>query len=57
MMKLQIPTSKLQRNFKHQASKRAARRNLEKVVFSISLGLGIWNLVFLWSLEFGAWNL
>ena len=43
-MKLQIPSSKLQRSTKHQA------HNLTPAI------LGAWSLKFLWSLELGIWS-
>ena len=45
--KLQIPDSKLQRSFKHQACKSQTIQNR-------TLKLGIWNFLGAWSLEFGA---
>src|SRR5437870_5157407 len=44
--KHQAPTTKLQRNFKHQAPKESP---------CIRSGFGIWSLVLLWSLVLGAW--
>jgi hypothetical protein len=48
-MKLQAPTSNIQRSSKLQApiNERGDLR---------SVGFGVWNLEFLWSLELGAWN-
>jgi hypothetical protein len=46
VMKRQSPISKLQRNFKEQAPRRAVSR--------WSLMLGIWCLIGAWSLELGA---
>ena len=45
-MKLQIPSSKLQRNFNIQTSNPDVRVS----------SFGYWSLVILWSLELGAWN-
>jgi hypothetical protein len=43
-MKLQAPTSNIQRSTKLQAPNGAPG------------GFGVWNLDVLWSLEFGIWN-
>jgi hypothetical protein len=44
-MKLQIPSSKLQRNTKHQASMPASHVRAWCLKFGISLVLGCWSLV------------
>jgi hypothetical protein len=44
MMKLQAPTSNIQRSTKPQAP------------IGASGGVDVWNLDVLWSLELGAWN-
>jgi hypothetical protein len=48
-MKLQAPTSNLQRNFKHQA-RIGEQGGLQANNFAV------WNLDFLGSLELGIWN-
>jgi hypothetical protein len=50
-MKLQAPTSKLQRSFKLQAS------NIRRLLLQNDrVWIGAWGLVFLWSLELGIWS-
>ncbi|MEY2538970.1 MAG: hypothetical protein QOG67_2710 [Verrucomicrobiota bacterium] len=45
-MKVQAPTSKLQRNFNNPSSKHEARRLLWMLKVEASLDVGAWNLEF-----------
>jgi hypothetical protein len=58
-LRLQAPSTKLQRNFKLQFPKKSFRKkrlNAEPIkTGAVQLGLGAWNLVLPWSLVLGVW--